>query len=221
MESALEKLGVYEFFTVFLAGIISETLLCIVLRFCFGISIAVNENIWAFLIVGYFGGLLLHELSVYLKEPFRKMWFSTSFTVDDRFFKGEDLAMAQRVKSFILKKDEADTTSDDYVASVCCNELQVKGQFSNAGGLQKESEFALSLSIAFVAIAGITGAAMIYCNQNQIKFEECRSWLAVALTLLLSVLFFFRSKRMHKYYTRCLIRTFAVVHDLTSNDAKK
>ena len=89
MGSVLEKLGVYEFFTVFLAGAISEALLCIALRFCFHISISLDENIGAFLIAGYFIGLLLHDLSVYLKEPFRKKWFSTTFTVKDRFLRAK------------------------------------------------------------------------------------------------------------------------------------
>ena len=79
--------------------------------------------------------------------------------------------MAQRVKSFVLKKDEADTTSDEYVAYVCCNELQVNGQFTNAGALQKESEFALSLSVASDLIAGIVGVAVVYCSQNQAEFN--------------------------------------------------
>lgn len=214
MDSALEKLGVYEFFTVFLVGIISEALLCVTLNLCFHISLAVQENALLFVLVGYFIGLLLHELSVYLKNPFKK-WFCTTFTDQKRFFTGADLEMAKRVKTHVLKKDETDTASDAYVASVCCNDLQVNKNIAGASGLQKESEFALSLSVAAILLAGIVGIAMVIHNVNQLEYEVCTTWITIAISLLLSVLFFFRSKRMHKYYLRCLIRTYAVIHELT------
>ncbi len=214
MDSALEKLEVYEFFTVFLVGIISEALLCVTLNLCFHISLAVQENALLFVLVGYFIGLLLHELSVYLKKPFKK-WFCTTFTDQKRFFTGADLEMAKRVKTHVLKKDETDTASDAYVASVCCNDLQVNKNIAGASGLQKESEFALSLSVAAILLAGIVGIAMAIHNVNQLEYEVCIAWVAIALSLALSVLFFFRSKRMHKYYIRSLIRTYAVTHKLT------
>lgn len=214
MDSALEKLGVYEFFTVFLAGIISEALLCVALDLCFHISLTLHENTLLFVLVGYFAGLLLHELSVHLKKPFKKL-FCTTFTDQDKFFSGADLEMAKRVKTHVLKKDETDTASDAYVASVCCNDLQVNKNIAGASGLQKESEFALSLSVAAILLAGIVGIAMVIHNINQLEYEVIAAWITIAISLLLSVLFFFRSKRMHKYYIRCLIRTFAVTHKLT------
>ena len=218
MDSALKKLGVYEFFTVFLAGIIAEVLVSITLDLCFHISLSLHENTLIFLLLGYFGGLLLHELSWKVKRPFKTTIkpFRNSFTGGTGIFtNSKDQEMAQRVKCYILKQDTSDVNTDEYVASVCCNDLQVNGQFDNAHGLQKESEFALSLSVAAGLLAGIVGIAMVIHNANQLEYEVCTAWGVIVLSLFLSVLFFFRSKRMHKYYLRCLIRTYAVAHELT------
>lgn len=214
MDSAFEKLGVYEFFTVFLSGVITETLIGIILHSCFHISFSLNQHILPFLLLGYFTELLLHELSVLLRKIIKKP-FCTIFTDNNVFINAEDAAMAQRVKTYVLKKDEADTTSDEYVASVCCNELQVNKQFANTDGLRKEAEFALSLSIAFGLLVILTALAMGCFCIMEFEYEVLFSHLSMGLSAVLAVLFFGRSKRMHKYYIRCLIRTYAVVHELT------
>lgn len=69
MDSAFEKLGVYEFFTVFLSGVITETLFGIILHCCFHISFSLDQYILPFLLLGYFIGLLLHELSATKIQP--------------------------------------------------------------------------------------------------------------------------------------------------------
>lgn len=214
MDSAFEKLGVYEFFTVFLSGVITETLFGIILHCCFHISFSLDQHVLQFLLLGYFIGLLLHELSVLLRKIIKKPFF-TIFTVNDVFDNEEDLAMAQRVKTFVWKKEKADSKSDEYVASVCCNELQIKKQFVNADGLRKESEFALSLSIAFGLFVILTAFTMGYCCVMESEYEVLFSHLSMGISVILAILFFNRSKRMHKFYMRCLIRTYAVVHELT------
>ena len=215
MDSAFEKLGVYEFFTVFLSGVITETHFGIILHCCFHISFSLDQYILPFLLLGYFIGLLLHELSVLLRKIIKKP-FCTIFTDNNVFVNDEDRAMAQRVKTFVLKKENGDTKSDEYVASVCCNELQVKKQFTNADGLRKESEFALSLSIAFGLLVILIALTMGYFCIMEFEYEVLFSHLSVGLSAVLAVLFFDRSKRMHKFYMRCLIRTYAVIHELTA-----
>ena len=214
MDSAFEKLGVYEFFTVFLSGVITETLFGIILHCCFHVPVSLDQYVLPFLLLGYFIGLLLHELSVLLRKLIKEP-FSTIFTGNNVFDNDEDLAMAQRVKTFVLKKEKADTKSDEYVASVCCNELQIKKQFTNADGLRKESEFALSLSIAFGLLVILTAFAMVYSCIMESEYEVLYSHLSMGISAILAVLFFGRSKRMHKFYLRCLIRTYAVIHELT------
>ena len=218
MDSALEKLGVYEFFTLFLTGIITETLVCIALDVCFCITLPADHNVACFLVLGYAAGLLLHELSWVIKKPLDKTIkpFKTDFTGDtDVFVNDADEKMAKQVIAYVLKDNRTNKNSDEYVASVCCNDLQVKGLFANAHGLQKESESAFSLAVAFGLLATLV---IILAVVRAFMQLECRGFgigFVLFFSVVFSALFYSRSKRMHKYYLRCLIRTYAVAHELT------
>lgn len=222
MDSLFEKLGLYDFITVFMGGIIAESLGWLVINQCFNISLpSIKENIWFFLIVGYFIGLILHEVIVLVEKIF-KYYFDTDFTTENKFYENqEDLNMAKRVKASVVKGSDFSKTTDKYVASVCCNTLQVKGNITSADRLKTQSELALSLSVATGVITIGAVIIAIWYNNLKIDFELEKIMTSVGLSGLLSVLFLFRGIRMHKYYIRSLIRTYAVLNGLDKNKGEQ
>ncbi len=204
---------------------------------CFGVNIEWTAEItWLFLIIGYFVGLILHEMKNIVEEALRdkdkenkqnegklkedsfkkllRKTFRRSVANEDYFFEdNSDKEMLKRVKKHILGEKEEDKS---YITSVCVNELQIKGAITSPDRLKTQSEMALSICIALLLIAVGTTISGIICY----FIEGIRVVLTITtvfISLIFSMLFYVRSIRMHKHYIRCLIRTYAVLNNLERN----
>ena len=228
MDGFFKKLGLYDFFSMFMAGIISESITLIIASKCFGMNIEWTAEItWLFLIFGYFIGLILHETKNIVEDKLRedkekegklkkgsfkkllKNTFSRSVANEEDFFDDKaDKEMLKRVKKHILGENQEDRT---YITSVCVNELQIKGAITSPDRLKTQSEMALSICIATALIGiGTFILGIIYSVVGAII-------VSVILFPIISILFYIRSIRMHKHYIRCLIRTYAILNNLEKN----
>lgn len=218
MDGFFKKLGLYDFFSMFMVGIISESITLIIASKCFGVNIEwTAETTWLFLIFGYFIGLILHEMKNIVEDKlqgvrFKKLLkntFNRSVANEDDFFEdNSDKEMLKRVKKHILGENEEDKT---YITSVCINELQIKGAITSPDRLKTQSEMALSICIATALIGiGTFILGIIHSFVGAII-------VSVILFPIISMLFYVRSIRMHKHYIRCLIRTYAVLNNLERN----
>ncbi len=216
MEGFFEKFGLYDFFSMFVAGIISESIAIIVAYKCFSINVLwIFCSSLLFLVIGYFIGLILHEIEGQAEKKIFKHTFSRSvLSKKDDFFKNDyDKEMLEKVKVHILGDKEKYTDKDEeYITSVCCNELQINNAVASSDRLKTQSEMSLSICIATIFIIVIIVIGIFIGKTN--TFE---GFMVSLLLLIISIIFYVRSKRMQEHYIRCLIRTYAVLNNLERN----
>lgn len=216
MDGLFEKLGLYDFFSMFMAGIISESIAVIVAYKCFGFDIMqIFDSTLMFLIIGYFIGLILHEIEGQAERILKNTFSRNVLSKEDYFFKNDcDKQMLKKVKVYILgDKKEYPEDDETYITSVCVNELQIKNTIASSDRLKTQSEMALSICISSAIIGIVALVAGIICHF--VGEINILSIIVTAIVLpIISMIFFIRSKRMHRYYIRCLIRTYAVLNDL-------
>ena len=219
MDGLFEKLGLYDFFSMFMAGVISESIAVIVAYKCFGFDIMqIFDSTLMFLIIGYFIGLILHEIEGQAERILKNTFSRNVLSNKDYFFKNDcDKQMLERVKIHILgDKEKYAEKDEEYITSVCVNEQQTKNVIASSDRLKTQSEMALSICIATVIIGVIT---LIFSFVGNINIVSNIS--TVIVLLIISMIFYARSKRMHRYYIRCLIRTYAVLNNLERNGKGK
>ncbi len=217
MDGLFEKFGLYDFFSMFVAGIISEGIAIIVAYKCFNINVLwIFGSSLLFLVIGYFIGLILHEIEGQAEKKIFKRTFSRKvLSKKNYFFKTDcDKEMLEQVKVYVLgNKKEYPENDETYITSVCVNELQTKNAVASSDRLKTQSEMALSICIASAAISIITLIAGIICYFVW-EINILLTIVTVIVLPIISMIFFIRSKRMHRYYIRCLIRTYAILNNL-------
>ncbi len=219
MEGFFEKFGLYDFFSMFVAGIISESIAVIVAYKCFSINVLwIFGSSLLFLVIGYFIGLILHEIEGQAERILKNTFSRNVLSKEDYFFNNDcDKQMLKKVKVYILG-DKKEYPEDDeiYITSVCVNELQTKNAIASSDRLKTQSEMALSICISSAIISIFALVAGIICYfVGEINIASILA-IVIALTIVL-IIFFARSRRMHRYYIRCLIRTYAVLNNLERN----
>ncbi|MBQ6698348.1 MAG: hypothetical protein IJN09_04840 [Oscillospiraceae bacterium] len=216
MDGFFEKFGLYDFFSMFVSGIISESIAVVVAAMCFGTNIEwTYKATWLYLIIGYFIGLILHEIAGRAEKRLKKFFSRNVLSKKKYFFDNDyDEEMLEQVKIHILGGKEKYTEKDEeYITSVCVNELQTKNAIASSDRLKTQSEMALSICIATAVIGTVT---LIFSFVGKINIALT---IATVIALLIaSMIFFARSRRMHRYYIRCLIRTYAVLNNLERNE---
>ncbi len=216
MDGFFEKFGLYDLFSMLVAGVISESIAILIVSKCFYFDITgIFKLTLMFLFVGYLIGLILHEIVGATSKQLKNTFSRSVLRKQDYFFKCDcDKEMLDRVKVHILGNEKTITEDDEtYITSVCVNELQIKNAITAPDRFITQSEMALSICIATAIMFITTLVAGIICL--------CVYKINVALTIatlislpIISLIFYHRSKRMHRYYIRCLIRTYAVSNDL-------
>ena len=215
MDGLFEKLGLYDFFSMFMAGVISESIAVIVAYKCFSFDIMqIFDSTLMFLIIGYFIGLILHEIEGQAERILKNTFSRNILSNKDYFFKNDcDKQMLEQVKMHILgNKKEYPENDKTYITSVCVNELQIKNTIASSDRLKTQSEMALSICIATAVIGIVT---LIFSFAGNINIVSNIS--TVIVLLIISMIFYARSRRMHRYYIRCLIRTYAISNNLERN----
>lgn len=227
MDSLFGKLGLFDFFSMLIPGLIIETIAMLLFP-CVGSTFVQFEDVelLLYVLIGYLIGLVLHEIIGIIPEKIHMSIVQKAHKLSDRktiFTNVNDIALLEGVKVCISpKKDDIKDKKenfDRYVVSVCTNDLQAKGKADKAERLQVMSEMSESLSVGFLLLGGVKLLEILHsvlCNGQPI--ETIRSGLVACVVLLfLYVLFLERAQRMHKYYLRCLIRTYAIVNNIKPN----
>lgn len=224
MDSLFGKLGLFDFFSMLLPGLIIEAVAVLLFP---GIAdvFAQFESIQLFLYLlgGYLTGLVLHEIIGIIPEKLHISLVQKAHRLSEDgviFTNINDLNLLQGVKASIIHEvDESENekeNTDRYVVSVCTNDLQAKGKADKAERLQVMSELSESLSVGFLLLGVVKLLGILHsvlCNGQPIETMRCGLIACVAL-LFLYFLFLERAQRMHKYYLRCLVRTYAVVNNI-------
>ena len=216
MDSLFEKLGLFDFFSMLIPGLIIESG-AILLFPGIADTFAQFESIQLFLYLwfGYLIGLVLHEIIGIVPEKFHISLVQKAHRLSEDgviFTNINDKNLLQGVKASVLheatKSKNKKENTDRYIVSVCTNDLQAKGKADKAERLQVLSEMSESLSVGFGLLS------LVKICTNIILVASLLDWIAFGGLLLLCGLFLLRAQRMHKYYLRCLIRTYAVVNNI-------
>lgn len=216
MDSIFGKLGLFDFFSMLIPGLIIETI-AMLLYPCIGTTFAQYENVelLLYVLVGYLIGLVLHELIGIIPEKFHVSLVQKAHRLSEDgaiFTNINDKNLLQGVKASILHKDDKRKSKkenvDRYVVSICTNDLQAKSKVDKAERLQVLSEMSESLSVGFGLLA------LIKLGTNIGLATSLQDWIALGALPLLCGLFLLRAQRMHKYYLRCLIRTYAIINNI-------
>lgn len=216
MDSLFGKLGLFDFFSMLIPGLVIETV-AVLLFPCIGATFDQFEDVELLLYVlaGYLIGLILHEIIGIIPEKFYVSLVQKAHRLSEDgviFTNINDKNLLQGVKTSILHEDNKTQNkkenTDRYIVSVCTNDLQAKGKADKAERLQVMSEMSESLSVGFGLLA------LVKIGTNIILAASLWDWIAFVALLLLCGLLLLRAQRMHKYYLRCLIRTYAVVNNI-------
>lgn len=231
MSSILERLGIFDIFSIFIPGIIIKIAIDIVFP-----DILASFQSFDSLIVAYFIGLLFHEVIGWLSELLKKQFMRDGdiSSNGNRVFDNKyDKQMVHNIRAYIIrdkkqcsheakskkeklkdkKQQETEQLDEDrsqnrYIISVATNDLEVSGHSGKAERLQTSSEQSCALGCAFALLFIIKTSTTIHPG------IVCKEILICVGLLVLSALFFARAARMRRYHLRCLIRTYAVAHDL-------
>lgn len=220
MDSALEKVGLYDFFCVFLAGMLS-----VIIYHHVGMPITfftevIQNDIMAvlfFLLEGYFVGIVLQEASSAVEKSklsnkvkflkFRKNACVNFLNLNNSVVENTlELRDYQLFANELLQKE---ITNVSYTASECeyvyyqCKtyiELQCKSdKVSRINSLYGMSRsFLLSLPIAMIMY--------LYFNSKSLNV------LILTALVALTYLFYRRCKRFSEYKVRVILRQYKLLH---------
>lgn len=237
MDSLFEKLGLFDFFSMLIPGLIIETVVVLIFPSIVDIFAQIESiQLFLYLLTGYLIGLVLHEIIGIIPEKSHKSLVQKAHKLSKGktiFTNANDIVLLECVKASICPKEDdikdKKENFDRYVVSVCTNDLQAKGKADKAERLQVMSEMSESLSVGFL-ILGVVKLFEILCSvlcNGQLIGTMLSDLIACMVVLFLCVLFLERAQRMHKYYLRCLIRTYAIVnnikpiHEKTKKEGKR
>lgn len=212
MDSALEKVGLYDFFGVFLTGIL---VVAIALFLNLPLtSLFVNTensaiNFILFILECYFIGVILQEISSVIDANFFKFQKNArSFFLNEnnKIIKNEsELQSFRLVANKILGINETNhkytTAENEYVFFHCKSFLEIEGK---ADAVERiNSLYAMSRSL----IVAITLCLFGYLFNNSLT-PSAETYPIVFTLLILICLFFRRANRFSKYRVRKILRLY-------------
>lgn len=220
MDSALEKVGLYDFFGVFLTGILVVALalfLNLPLTPLFVNTENSVINLILFILECYFIGVVLQEISSVIDANFFKFQKSarSSFLNDNnKIIKNEwELQAFRHSANKILKINEIDhnytTSENEYVFFYCKSFLEIEGKDDAVERINSLYGMSRSLIVA-VAIC-----LMMYLFNNSTT-PSAETYPIVFALLILICLFFRRAKRFSKYRVRKILRLYLTLSEMKS-----
>lgn len=217
MDSALDKVGLYDFFGVFLSG-----MLAVVISYYVGIPIMIfteNTNndfitVLVFLLGSYFIGLVLQEASSLLDKKFKFFKFREKARTDFLNTNNSVVKNTLELKDYqnfaneILSKSETSETYSntecEYVYYHCKTYLELHckndkvNRINSLYGMSRSLLLALPIIILFY----------IYFNYKSLNLFIIGSLCALA------VLFYKRCKRFSKYKVRVILRQYKLSNNI-------
>ena len=214
MDKVVEKMGIYELFTVFGAGIISVIIWLVAFGNQYINIIIYNDNNfnWAiFLIICYIVGLILQEVSSFLDAKFLKFRISArkNFLNDNKIIRNEEeLRLYRELAKKELNKSELSEKDNEFFHFISKTYLERHSDNSKTSRINSIYGMSRSLALASnIAILVTIGAYFFYGNTFNIlgKISICPV-LMVNIEIILSALFYYRAKRFAEYKVRVIMR---------------
>lgn len=211
MDSALDKVGLYDFFGVFLSG-----MLAVVISYYVGIPIMIfTENtdnnfiaVLVFLLGSYFIGIVLQEASSLLDKKFKYFKFREKARTDFLNTNNSVVENTLELKDYqvlaneILSKNQASETYSntecEYVYYYCKTYLEVHCKNDKVNRINSLYGMSRNLLVALPVIIVV----YIYFNYKSLNI------LIVGSLCVLAVLFYNRCKRFSKYKVRVILRQY-------------
>lgn len=222
MDSALEKIGLYDFFGVLISGMVSVTV-CHLLQLPVLSLITVSSNtnkgdsaidVLLFLLTCYAIGLILQEVgSIWDKKvwKFRERARTTYLQKNDEIIgnKYETQKIVDLAKK-ILKKDadNLDAEKCEYIYHYCKTRLEVQNKNEKINRINSLYGMSRSFLVAIPLIA------LAYCLYYK---EVCSRLLFIVGACCVWYMFYRRAQRFAEYRVRVVFRQYI---DLCENSKK-
>lgn len=217
MESALNKVGIFDFFGVFLSGMLF-------LAICYYLDIPLFDSpqnidndiidIILFMLQSYFIGLIFQEISSVIDKKLfkiRETAESSFLDSDSAIFDNElELEIIQKEANIILGIENNShvytKTENRFVYQYCKSYLEVSEK--NVKISRMNSLYAMSRSLFISLLVCL----VFYVKYNWIIFNMKKFILLVILALLIHI-FYERTKRLYRYKVCVVLRLYTVLKD--------
>lgn len=244
MDNAIDKIGIYDFFSCFLSGIIF-VILCILsgipAKYFFLQEYNDTIQVISFLLIGYFWGLILQGLGSLLDKqlsiPGFKSWASRNFLNETKFFcvfKDElERKEMQALVNTVLDNYISSYTPDIKNNSKCYNVYQHCVEYLQHYGKIEKSERINSTYGMLRSLMIATSLLLLWYNLHpDIPSVNILNFycLEIPFKVFIKLLFFFftiffaiRSSSMAKYRVRVILREYKLLttEKNTSNTMKE
>lgn len=217
MDSALDKVGLYDFFGVFLSG-----MLVVVVSFYLDLPLVNlientdNDiiNVILFMLESYFLGLILQEASSAIDKncfKFREKARSDFLNDDNKIIDNElelksfrELAnniLSIQVNNHVYSKDE-----NEYVYYQCKTFLETCGKNDKVNRIN--SLYAMSRSL--IVSLPLCLIAYFICNMKSLGVQN---FIVIFIMVLLILIFYRRTKRFSTYKVRVILRHYKILNE--------
>lgn len=216
MDSALEKMGLYDFFGVLLSGIVSVTI-CYLLQLPIMKLFTSTRNSGIdtiiFLLACFFVGLLLQEIGSFMDKQiwkFKKNAQTLYLQENNKIIKNELEAREVEILSKEILKGKDKSVSDDskceFIFNYCKTRLELENKCERVNRIN--SLYGMSRSF-LVSIPIIT---LLY-----IGYSECNCatiWMIIGAVIVWRI-FYWRTKRFAEYRVRVVFRLYLGLDETT------
>lgn len=218
MDSALEKVGLYDFFGVFLTGILVVAIalfLNLPLTPLFINTENSTINLILFILECYFVGVVLHEISSFIDAKFFKFQKSarSSFLNENNKIIKNDLEFrafrrsANRILGMNENYHEYTASENEYVFFYCKSFLEIEGKDDTVKRIN--SLYGMSRSL----IVALSLCLIVYLFHNSTT-PSAETYPIVIALLILICLFFRRAKRFSRYRVRRILRLYLILSEI-------
>ncbi|MCI9527926.1 MAG: hypothetical protein HFH37_13690 [Lachnospiraceae bacterium] len=218
MDSALEKVGLYDFFGVFLTGILVVAI-ALFLELPLTLLFVNTENsiidLILFILECYFIGVVLQEISSVIDAKFFKFQKNarSSFLNENNkiIMNKSELQSFRLFANKILGINETDhsytTSENEYVFFYCKSFLEIEGKDGTVERIN--SLYGMSRSLIIAIALCLLG--YLFNNGPTLSAE---TYPIVFALLILICLFFRRAKRFSKYRVRKILRLYLTLSEI-------
>jgi len=217
VDSALDKVGLYDFFGVFLSG-----MLVVVVSFYLDLPLVNlientdNDiiNVILFMLESYFLGLILQEASSAIDKKyfkFREKARSNFLNDDNKIIDNElELKSFRELANKILSIQENNHAyskdENEYVYYQCKTFLETHGKSDKVNRIN--SLYAMSRSL--IVSLPLCLISYFICN---IKSLDVQTFIVIFIMILLILIFYRRTERFSTYKVRVILRHYKILNE--------
>lgn len=216
MDSAFDKVELYDFFGVFLSG-----MLVLVVCWCLDLPL-VNliekrdndiVNVILFILEGYFLGLILQEISSFFdkkgfkfREKARSKFLTNNKIVDNELELKSFREIANKILDIQDSNHSYSEVENEYVYYQCKTFLETNGKNDKVNRIN--SLYGMSRSL----IIGMPLCLILYFKYN-INSLSIQSFKVVIIMVFLTIVFCERTKRFSEYKVRVILRYYKILNE--------